>query len=998
MNPSADVYNGRMAQLELSFLGAFLVSLARQPITHFRSANNQALLVFLILQSDRPHLRERLAGLFWSEEPIENAAGNLRQALYQLRKLLGDTDNPQNPYLLINRQTVQFNLESDFSLDVARFLSEVERGDLEAAVAHYHGELLPGFTCDSPEFESWLRQERETLQRLALEALFELTRTCLKNGRFEQAQAFARRQLALDPGREPACRQLMEAYALAGDRSSALRQFESCREQLRQELGVEVAPETVALYEDIRSGRFGPVAAGDLIRPPRRERHNLPAATTPLIGREPELARLGELFVQDNQRLVTIAGAGGMGKTRLALALGEAMTDHYRDGVYLIDLAPVARPESIPEVMAAALEFRAPDPALPQFPQLVKALRSLHRLYIFDNFEHLLAGAPLVVDLLKGCPEAAVLATSRQRLNLASENLFELGGLSFPNAVNLETALDSPAIRLFVDYARHTRPDFDLTKENLAAVAAICRLVDGMPLALVLAAAWLQLLTPAEILAEIERSPAFLAADLADLPPRQRSLQAVFERTWQMLAPAEQAVMARLSVFRGGFTREAAEAVAGADLRVLLSLTNQSLLQRQLESGRFHIHELLGQFAAARLEQAGESEAVRREHCRYFAGRLASAYRAGGLPLNVFRQLAVEHDNFRAAWAVALERGWGDRLVEMVDWMCQQRAFQGQKTYPIVDQALQALQEHGVSRTDPTALQLQLTQFDYALEILGSDRIRAQFEEFFPLVEQHGDQHHLFLAYTIMANLVFENRDAFLSWEEKAYQAARVSGDARRMNLALRRMLSYLVEQGIQEEIESAPLQQLPGKTRLNQLERLLAAAEEESPDSLRVIFNLVLLSKHCTQIRQFDLAVTYARRALDLAKDWRHPWFIGFAAYSLADSYLELGQPEQAARHLLDDLDWHLAIANRWQALGALWSIAGIYSDLVGPETTLRLLTFVYDDPEATPLYRQEIDAVRPRLENQLGTEAAAAAQDAGKRLDFDQAVALLRATLQRD
>ena len=250
-----------MARLTLAFLDTFQVTLDSQPITRFRSSKNRGLLVYLALQSDRPFPREVLATLFWPEESESNARNNLRQSLYQLRKVLGDLKSPDQPYLLVTRQTVQFNADSDFVLDANHFLQSIDRGELEAAVDVYYGDLLPGFTCDSLQFEDWLRHEREQLHHAALEAMFAVTEDHLQSGQLDQAQAVARRQLALEPWREPAYRQLMQAYALAGDRGSALAQYEVCREILWDELGVEPTAETVALYESIKVGDHGTIVA-----------------------------------------------------------------------------------------------------------------------------------------------------------------------------------------------------------------------------------------------------------------------------------------------------------------------------------------------------------------------------------------------------------------------------------------------------------------------------------------------------------------------------------------------------------------------------------------------------------------------------------------------------------------------------------------------------------------------------------------------------------------
>lgn len=269
----------------------------------------------------------------------------------------------------------------------------MDDGDLETAVSHYHGDLLPGFTCDSLEFENWLRQEREHLHHLALEMMLEAGRDCLRNGLYAQAQTIAHQQLALEPWREQAHRQLMQAFALAGDRVNALNQFEQCQTALRDELGIEPAQETTTLFEDIKMGRFAPAASAETIPPPVKIKHNLPAATTPLIGRELEIEQIGQWLMQDKKRLVTIVAPGGMGKTRLGTAVGAALLEHFADGAYFVDLAPLEHPDEIGAAIATVLDYQAPDTNKDLLPQLLATLSQQKMLLILDNFEHLLAGA-----------------------------------------------------------------------------------------------------------------------------------------------------------------------------------------------------------------------------------------------------------------------------------------------------------------------------------------------------------------------------------------------------------------------------------------------------------------------------------------------------------------------------------------------------------------------------------------------------------------------------
>ena len=245
--------------LSLSCLGTFTVQHGEQIISHFRSTNVQGLLVYLAMQAERPFPRDVLATLFWPDQPDSTARKNLRQTLYQLRQLLDDNDEKESPFLLTTHRTIQFNPASDYTLDVQQFLAALDEGDLATAVSHYTADLLPGFTCDSLEFEEWLRGERERLNRLALEAMSTLTARHLRNGRIPEAQTLAQRQLTLEPWSETAHQQLMEALALAGNRTAALAQFEQCRAILDEELGISPSPETTALAERIQNNELRPI-------------------------------------------------------------------------------------------------------------------------------------------------------------------------------------------------------------------------------------------------------------------------------------------------------------------------------------------------------------------------------------------------------------------------------------------------------------------------------------------------------------------------------------------------------------------------------------------------------------------------------------------------------------------------------------------------------------------------------------------------------------------
>lgn len=382
-----------------------------------------------------------------------------------------------------------------------------------------------------------------------------------------------------------------------------------------------------------------------------------------LIGREQELADLRRLLAKPDVRLLTVAGPGGMGKTRLALALAREVEAAFLDGACFVALSPLQSAEFLVPAVADALGFQFSGSDEP-LEQLLAYLSQKTMLLVLDNFEHLLEGTAFVTELLAAAPGVKVLTTSRERLNLRGEVIYPLGGLPFPElkpdgATPTNTAiLDYDSAKLLITYARRARAGFELHAADYGYVARICHLVGGMPLALMLAAGWLELLSLAEIADELARSPDFLESELRDLPERHRSMRTVFEGSWQRLEPDAQQTLARSSIFRGGFTREAARAVAGATLPILRRLVNQSLIA-VTGPGRYEIHELLRQYAAEKLANTADMHAqTEAAHAHYY---LALVEKYAGLLKNSERTTALtlfneEFANIRLAWRWAIMR------------------------------------------------------------------------------------------------------------------------------------------------------------------------------------------------------------------------------------------------------------------------------------------------------------------------------------------------------
>ncbi len=597
----------------------------------------EALLAYLAVEHHHTHSRESLAGLFWPDVPVDAARLNLRVTLSRLKKRLNGVD--VDDLFLSTKTEMRFVLDRCW-LDVAEFTQALRnreshdhprdevcehcRPEVARSVQLYRGAFLDGLFLDSCQlFDEWLFMQREHLRTQVIGALTGLVHFHQRQGKTEDALIFARRQLEIDPLHEEAHRTMMQIYFAQGRRSEALRQYEICRTQLQAELGVEPSAQIMEIYHQILSVRANlPMALPPVeIAPPIHV--NLPQFLTPFIDRQDELALLHERLDSSAYRLVTLMGEGGMGKTRLAVEAARQQSERFPDGVYFVSFAGVPNVDSVVDTLATALGVTFRGGARTAQQQLFDWLRPRRALLLLDNMEHLLGSALLLVELLKAAPQVKILVTSREPLGVQAEDQIALMGLEVPTLDNPDSADHYPSVRLFVDRAYRVNKRFRLHAENVADVVRICRLVEGRPLGLELAAVHTAMRSCAEIADAIAADLDFLAVHLPDLPARQRSLRAVFEQSWQTLTPAEQSVLARLSVFRSPLGPEAATVVAGASLPILTRLSNAHLIEFHEEQSdrrqRFRIHELLRQFAADKLAQMSpEPSTLARRHAEYF--------------------------------------------------------------------------------------------------------------------------------------------------------------------------------------------------------------------------------------------------------------------------------------------------------------------------------------------------------------------------------------------
>ncbi len=748
--------------LYLHLLGSPQVVCGSTPLS-LETAKANALLVYLAVTGQR-FRREVLVDLLWGEMAEAPARRNLTATLTSLRRELA-------PYLLVDADEIAFNPAAPHVIDVLRFQQLLVAGRADSdlaqvreAVALYQGDFLAGFHVrNAITFEEWVAAQREHLREQMLLALQLLLDDAVVRADYASGLDYATRLLAMDPWREVAHRQLMILHAQSGRRDAALAQFELCRRTLVEELGVDPMPETLALFERLLAADAPPA-------------HNLPPQPNQFVGRAGELRRISEHLAAAACRMLTIVGPGGIGKTRLALEVARhvAATDHllspinFVDGVYVVSLAGIAaaaKPgavgyptEKLRRHQADALLAAIGEATSVSFEgsadhrrHLLSCLRPKTLLLILDNFEHLLGddmplpALDLVESLVRQAPNVKILVTSRERLNLQEEWVLEVSGLDYPPAtepgeqpiVSLAATSAYSAVDLFVQRAQQAQLGFTLTDKDAPAVVRLCQLLEGMPLGLELAATWMRDLSCAEVVDEIERGMDFLATSLRNLPPRHRSLRAVFDHSWQMLSEKEQRVVRKLSIFQGGFSREAAVEVAGATLPMLARLADKSLLRRTSDPtrrGRYDMHEAIRQFAAEQLSaQPAEEATCRLAHGRYYAHwtQRHEASLNTAQQVETLRLMRQEADNLCTAWQslVALRAADEiDALFQGLAMFYSEESWHGE-AISLLQQAVDWLEGQATRTPQEELLLTRLLWIQGALHVQIGENDRAEHLE-----------------------------------------------------------------------------------------------------------------------------------------------------------------------------------------------------------------------------------------------------------------------------
>jgi predicted ATPase/DNA-binding SARP family transcriptional activator len=657
------VFASEERPLIIRLLGSFDVQVNGRALPRLRSRKGQWLLALLVLRQGQQIARSWLAGVLWADSPERQALANLRLSLTDLRKALGS-----EAYRLqsSDAHTLSFNIEGG-DVDVIAFdaaLANGETADLQRAIILYRGALLEGCA------EEWVIPERAVREAACLRALETLAAQAIRQGDPADAVDYLRKAVAADPFRESAQCALMEALVASGDHTAATLVYRAFCLLLQSELNTGPAAETTALFQRLRGlgrnmARQRPVVPKSPDPDLHSSSHSLPRPRTPLIGRVQEIHEIAACL--DNHALITLTGSGGIGKTRLAIAVANVLKDEYPDGVWFADLTSVSDPGGVVNTVAALLGGQATANQRLMEAQ-VDHLQHKTLLLVLDNCEHLIeACVQLVEPILAGCPNVRILATSRQNLGIAGERIWRVEPLKWPASRRLPSSekdrvsvcMDYEAIRLFVECAQAAYPAFRLTSTNCVSIMQIVWMLEGVPFAIELAAAWVRVLSAEQIAARMEDRLTMLTGGGRMRAKRQESVRATLDWSYDLLSEPERRLLCDLSVFAGGWTVEAAEAVCTCDdpsapsvLSLLANLSDKSLVAYAEQSGqaRFQLLETTREYAQSRLKADIQVDLLRR-HADYYLKKAAEL--EAKLTLlqqgTRLRQIEMDYANLRVA-------------------------------------------------------------------------------------------------------------------------------------------------------------------------------------------------------------------------------------------------------------------------------------------------------------------------------------------------------------
>lgn len=744
--------------LDIRLLGKFEIKRDGKTID-LSSRPAQGLFAYLVLTAGKAHRREKLAGMLWPDSTDESARDYLRHGLWKIRKAIeaSASKGKSISHIVTDDIHVSFNPESTYLLDVATIKNIQEQAaakELAAALSVYDGELLPGF------YDDWVLLEREHIQSVYEQKMARLISLLQDEQRWQDVLTWGEKWISLGQKPESAYRALMSAHAAKSDMSKVAAVYERCVRSLK-EFGIEPSEQTIRLYERLKSGQGIPDAIPTLTLnqvPAKKEAEshpsNLPVPLTSFIGREKVLAEIIHLLAKN--RLVTLMGSGGVGKTRLAIEAGNKMISKFRDGVWWVDLAGLTDPALVPQEVAQIVGA-GEIAGQPMIDTLANHLKAKQALLVLDGCEHLIAAcAQLAGRLLGASKNLKLLATSREALDILGETAFPIPSLSVPDmneAITVKSSGRFESIQLFNERAALVQPGFEFDKGNGNAIVQICRRLSGMPLAIELAAARVKMMTVDEIARRLDDRFDLLTSGNRSALQRHQTLRATIDWSYELLSGPERILFCRLSVFAGGFTLEAAEQVCGhGELRrnnildLLGRLVDKSLVivdsSSPVSGTRYRLLETIREYTRQKLIETNETDGVRNAHLDYFIGLVEAAKKNtfGAESVQYHKRLDLELDDIRAAmdWSIQTRQAtMAFRLGAALFYFWYNRSHIGSELQGQLKKAL-SLPE-GAGRTPERANALNAMGFFYWSDVIPVNP-RSELEEALSIGRELGNR------------------------------------------------------------------------------------------------------------------------------------------------------------------------------------------------------------------------------------------------------------------
>jgi predicted ATPase/DNA-binding CsgD family transcriptional regulator len=711
----------------------------------------------------------------------------------------------------------------------------------------------------------------------------------------------------------------------------------------------------------------------------------LPAEPTPFVGRLEELEEIKTQLM--GTHLLTLTGPGGIGKTRLALRAAAEMADEFEQGIFFVPLAPIGSVEHLIQTIAEAMDYPLATHEDPQH-QLLRYLRKRQVLLVMDNYEHLLDGVGIVSEILRAAPAVKVLATSREKLNLQSETNLNVGGMSLPGQEGAEDLLNYDAITLFVQSAGKVRPGYDPAPEELEQIVDICQIVQGMPLAIELAAAWLHMLNVDEIVEELEKGIDILAAEVRDAPERHRSIRAVFNHSWSMLDQTEREILLLLSVFRGGFTREAAQRVGGASLQQLAGLVNKSFLSHDPESGRLVIHELLRQYAGERLEGKPEASVLAQEaHAAYYAEFMQQRWKRlkGYGQMQALAEIEADIENVRAAWRYYLDQRNTAQMWMFIYslWYIYWIRWWNHAGMELFAEAARVLD----GEDDEEALALRALAMAYQGYFMAwldlSEQGYELGKESVEILQQLNYPEALVFAYdTLGVNAYLLNR--YTEEIEAANKMLEIATELDDKWLTAFTLFAMGLGALFQEDYAEA---RRLAESNLN--------LNEEIGDVIGSTMSLIILGHVALARGELESARGFYLRCLRISEETGFPYGIQTSCKYLGRVTISMGKIAEAENYLLKGLLITKEIGFVRDIVNLLYEFARLWVAQDKAVEAVELLALVLQHP-ASHLYRWQEGRIRDsakgllaKLENELPRETYTVALERGQGLALDEVIA---------